>query len=110
MPETELFVVIVEVTLNASACRDHVKRLIVNNAETSIGCEPGCKQFDVVEFPDEPERFLLYETYRDRAAFEAHLESGHYRRFCLAADPHFEVKTVRLGRIAPPPKAPEDQP
>ncbi len=34
--------------------------------------EPGCLGFDVFRSMADPVRFAVYETFRDRAAFEAH--------------------------------------
>jgi quinol monooxygenase YgiN len=35
--------------------------------------EPGNIAFDCYQRQDEPHRFVVYEIYRDRAAFEAHI-------------------------------------
>ena len=43
--------------------------------------ERGCRRFDVLEPAGEPDRVVLYEIYDDRAAFDAHLQSEHFRRF-----------------------------
>ena len=40
--------------------------------------EPGCLRFDVLQAPDDPTRFVLYEAYRDAAAAAAHKETSHY--------------------------------
>ena len=40
--------------------------------------EPGCLRFDLLQAPDDPTRFVLYEAYRDAAAAAAHKETGHY--------------------------------
>lgn len=34
--------------------------------------EPGCLEFHVAPDPDRPHRLLVRESFRDRAAFEAH--------------------------------------
>lgn len=34
--------------------------------------EPGCLHFDVIRSMSDPVRFAVYETFRDRAAFDAH--------------------------------------
>ena len=50
------------------------------NHEASIR-EPGCARFDVLQSPDDPTRFLLYEAYLDAAAAAAHKETPHYGEF-----------------------------
>lgn len=47
------------------------------NHEGSIR-EPGCLRFDVLQAPDDPTRFVLYESYVDEAAARAHKETAHY--------------------------------
>lgn len=41
--------------------------------------EPGSQRFDVLQEDDNPQHFLLYEVYRDRAAREAHRETPHFK-------------------------------
>jgi quinol monooxygenase YgiN len=69
--------------------------LMAENAAASVREEPGCRQFDVCQDPDTPHRIFLYEIYDDRAAFEAHLESAHFRRFDVATMEMVTAKAVR---------------
>ncbi|MCG6873109.1 MAG: antibiotic biosynthesis monooxygenase [Gammaproteobacteria bacterium] len=48
------------------------------NHEGSVR-EPGNLRFDVLQLAEEPERFLVYEIFRDEAAARAHKESEHFR-------------------------------
>lgn len=41
--------------------------------------EPGNLRFDVLEQADDPNRFLLYEVYRDEAGAKAHKDTAHYK-------------------------------
>ncbi|WP_412554078.1 putative quinol monooxygenase [Shimia sp. MIT1388] len=52
--------------------------LMIANARTSRAEEAGCQMFDVCVRDDE---VLLYEIYDDRAAFELHLASAHFKTF-----------------------------
>ena len=56
-----------------------------------------CRRFDVLSPSGEAvgASVLLYEIYDDRAAFEAHLASGHYARFDRITEPMILRKTVR---------------
>jgi autoinducer 2-degrading protein len=57
------------------------------NARASLRDEPGCLRFDVHQLADHPHRFLLYEIYRDEAAFrDEHRSAAHYRRWREVAD------------------------
>ena len=62
--------------------------LMLENARASLAEEPGCLRFDVCrdEAPDDtpPVRIFLYEIYRDRDAFDAHLASAHFQSFDTA--------------------------
>ena len=47
------------------------------NHEASVR-EPGNRRFDVLQSPDDPARFILYEAYADQAGATAHKETPHY--------------------------------
>lgn len=68
--------------------------LMRDNAQASLSTEPDCLQFDVLTDPAKPDDVLLYELYSDRPAFDAHLESEHFRHFDLASSDMVEDKTV----------------
>ena len=50
-------------------------------ARNSLEREEACLQFDVCTAPDDPGHVFLYEVYSDEAAFQAHLETPHFREF-----------------------------
>jgi autoinducer 2-degrading protein len=50
------------------------------NHEASIR-EPGNLRFDVLQSPEDPTRFVLYEAYSDASAAKAHKETAHYLRW-----------------------------
>ena len=43
--------------------------------------EPGNLRFDVIQQTDDPNRFVLYEVYRDEAGMNAHKQTAHYARW-----------------------------
>lgn len=43
--------------------------------------EPGCLAYIAHQDVSDPRRFMFYEQYVDEAAFQAHLDSDHYRRW-----------------------------
>ena len=47
------------------------------NHEASVS-EPGNRRFDVLQAPDDPTRFILYEAYASDADAAAHKETAHY--------------------------------
>ena len=48
-----------------------------SNHEASI-MEPGNRRFDVLQAPDDPTRFILYEAYVSAEAAAAHKQTAHY--------------------------------
>ncbi|MGI8421397.1 MAG: putative quinol monooxygenase [Gaiellaceae bacterium] len=45
--------------------------------------EPGCIMWVPNRDPENPGSFLIYEQYEDKAAFEAHGASEHFKRLAL---------------------------
>ncbi len=84
---TDGFVVVVEFDLKQGRV-DEFMRLVRANASASVLDEPGCRRFDVLS-PETSsggqERIVLYEIYRNPAAFEAHLQTAHFKAFQDAA-------------------------
>lgn len=50
-------------------------------AKRCLANEPGCLQFDVVQDPKVPTRFVMLEVYKDDDAIKAHTESQHFKDF-----------------------------
>ena len=69
--------------------------LMLDNARASLATEPGCRQFDVATDPARPEEVFLYELYDDRAAFDAHLGTAHFKSFDAAIAPMVREKSVK---------------
>lgn len=79
--------------VNADAFREAV----LQQAQTSLRAEPDCHQFDVSERSDESEgtaSFFLYEKYRTRDAFDAHLATPHFHDFDQRVSGWVSRKTV----------------
>lgn len=70
------------------------------NAQNTIQ-EPGNLRFDVLQQADDPDRFVLYEVYRDELGAKAHKQTPHYARWAEAvapwmAEPRKSVKYTAL--------------
>ena len=78
-----MYVVTVEFEIKPEKLDDFRAQMIAN-ARASREREPGCRQFDVCADPAKPALIFLYEVYDDRAAFDAHLASSHFREFAAA--------------------------
>lgn len=66
--------------------REAFIRASLENARNTVQ-EPGNLRFDVLQQADEPDRFILYEVYRDEAGAKAHKETAHYARWRDAVEP-----------------------
>jgi len=74
------YAIIVDFRLKPNT-RKLFRRLVDANAVTTLGSEPGCRRFDVLEPRGEDDRVVLYEIYRDRSAFEDHIKTPHFAAF-----------------------------
>jgi autoinducer 2-degrading protein len=45
--------------------------------------EPGCRRFDILNLASDPNHFLLYEVYDNEAAFKAHRETEHFKKYAV---------------------------
>ncbi len=57
--------------------------------------EPGCLRFDVLQDAEDPNRILLYEVYRDEAAFKVHQQAPHYLKWRETVRDWFASPAVR---------------
>jgi quinol monooxygenase YgiN len=62
-------------------CLDAFLALAMDDANSSVADEPGCRQFDVVQVEGKLDHVIFYEVYDSRAAFEEHLKTPHFARF-----------------------------
>jgi (4S)-4-hydroxy-5-phosphonooxypentane-2,3-dione isomerase len=89
-----MYVVIVDFQIKPERVAEFMP-LMVENARASRETEPGCRQFDVCVDPADKTRVFLYELYDDRAAFDAHLATAHFKRFDAAVGAMLASKAVR---------------
>ena len=75
---------------------DNFLPLMLQNARASLGLEPDCHQFDVCTDPERSGEVFLYELYTDAAAFQAHLDSAHFKKFNAETAGMVADKQVRL--------------
>ena len=65
-------------------------------AANSLSREEGCHQFDVCTGSDVDNRAFLYELYTDRAAFDAHRATEHFKAFDAAVADMIATKEVAI--------------
>jgi (4S)-4-hydroxy-5-phosphonooxypentane-2,3-dione isomerase len=61
--------------------REQVVALLMAHRARCLKDEPGTLQFEVLLPHDDPTKILLYELYRDAAAFHAHWKGPSTARF-----------------------------
>ncbi|HEX3631875.1 MAG TPA: putative quinol monooxygenase [Casimicrobiaceae bacterium] len=64
------------------------------DAEGSVGIEPGCRRFDILQDPALPDRVCFYEVYDDEAAFLRHRDTPHFKTYFAATEPMIAAKRV----------------
>ncbi len=89
-----MYAVTVVFQIKAETVEDFLP-LMIANAEASLKDEPGCRQFDVCTDPDRPGDVFLYELYDDADAFQAHLQTPHFKSFDANVAGMIAQKTVR---------------
>src|SRR5207248_1657330 len=57
------------------------KLALKEEIETSIRVEPGVLTLYAVSLKEHPEQVRLFETYRDAAAYESHIQSSHFKTY-----------------------------
>jgi (4S)-4-hydroxy-5-phosphonooxypentane-2,3-dione isomerase len=60
--------------------RDNFLAAIKENG-AAAATEPGCKRFDILNLGSDPNHFFLYEVYDNEAAFRAHRETDHFKKY-----------------------------
>jgi quinol monooxygenase YgiN len=60
---------------------DAYKLALKEEIETSIRVEPGVLTLYAVSLKEHPEQIRLFETYRDAAAYESHIQSPHFKTY-----------------------------
>ena len=60
---------------------DAYKLALKEEIATSIRVEPGVLTLYAVSLKEHPEQIRLFETYRDAAAYESHIQSPHFKTY-----------------------------
>jgi quinol monooxygenase YgiN len=60
---------------------EEFKAALRENASMSVRVEPGVFTIYAVSLKENPNRFLVFEMYKDEATYSAHRETSHFRKF-----------------------------
>ena len=69
------------------------KTVLVQSVSTSVHLEPGVYTLYAVALKAHPNRFLVFEMYKDEATYAAHRETPHFRAFFEATQPMVTSRT-----------------
>lgn len=97
-----MFAVIVDVTVKEEFVAEF-RATVIRQGQNSRAKEPGCLVFDVLQNPDAPRQFTLYEVYTDKATFyDTHCSTPHFADYSATTEPWVESKSIRaLTKIWP---------
>lgn len=70
--------------------RDACLAQMIALARRSLESEPGTQRYQIIQDAADPNCVHVVELYRDRAAFEAHMQGESIGRFAAAYEPHPE--------------------
>jgi autoinducer 2-degrading protein len=96
-----MYVVCVHVHVKPEHVDSFVAATLENGRNTIR--EPGNLRFDILRQAEDPNRFLLYEVYRDEAGMTAHKETAHYAAWREAVEPWMAEprQGVKYGSLFP---------
>src|ERR1700759_5112356 len=75
------------------------KLALLEEIETSIRVEPGVLTLYAVSVKDHPAQIRLFELYTNAAAYEAHLQSPHFKKY--KSNTEGMVKSLKLLETEP---------
>jgi quinol monooxygenase YgiN len=75
------------------------KAALREEIETSLRAEPGVLTLFAVSVKDQPAQIRIFETYADEAAYRAHLETTHFKKY--KTDTQKMVKSLKLIETEP---------
>jgi (4S)-4-hydroxy-5-phosphonooxypentane-2,3-dione isomerase len=78
----------------APAEMDTFLAAIKENGAASVK-EPGCRQFDILVLANNPNHVFLYEVYDNEAAYQAHRQTDHFKKYFAATGNMITQRNVR---------------
>lgn len=95
------FVLVVNLEIKADQV-DRFMAMALENAKATRETEPGCRQFDVLVDPNERAKVMFYEVYADEAAFQAHQQTAHFKKYFETALGYLASRNRAFySRVAP---------
>jgi quinol monooxygenase YgiN len=98
-PETEgRYVQVAQIEIDPAQLENY-RAAVTEQIEAAVRDEPGVLVLYAVSDIENPARVIVFEIYRDIAAYEAHLRSAHFKKYKALTETM--VKSLALIRSAP---------
>jgi len=95
-----MFVLQVNIRIKAESIDAFMRKLDENAREARK--EPGCKEFQVLVDPKDKASIMLYEVYKDEAAFESHQQTPHFKKYVAEAVPLLAARERHVWKRVSP--------
>ena len=96
-PTDQRMVRIAELEIDANQLAAYTAAL-KEEISTSVRVEPGVLTLCAVAVKGHPTQIRIFETYADRAAYESHLQTPHFKKIQDRNGEHGEVPEARRNR------------
>lgn len=95
-----MFVLQVNIRIKPENVDVWMKKALEN--ATAARKEPGCRQFEVLVDPSDRTKVMLFEVYTDEAAFDAHQQTPHFKKYLAEAVPLLAARERQVWQRASP--------
>ena len=95
-----MFVLQVNIRIKPENVDAFMKRALEN--ASAARKEAGCRQFEVLVDPGDRTKIMLFEMYNDEAAFEAHQQTAHFKKYLAEAVPLLASRERHVWKRASP--------
>ena len=97
-PATEQYVQVAHIEIDPVQLEEY-RAAVREQITAAIRDEPGVLVLYAVSDKDNPARVTVFEIYRDAAAYQSHLASGHFQKYKAATEKM--VKSLTLAKSDP---------
>jgi quinol monooxygenase YgiN len=97
-PADGRYVQVAEIEIDPSHL-DAYRAAVQEQIDAAIQKEPGVLVLYAVSEKDNPTQVRVFEIYRDRTAYEAHLGSDHFKKYKVTTEKM--VKSLKLVQVIP---------
>ena len=92
------YVQVAEIEVDPAQLEDY-RAAVKQQIDAAVKQEPGVLMLYAVSEKDTPNRVKVFEIYRDRQAYEAHLGSEHFKKYKATVE--MMVKSLKLVQATP---------